>query len=169
VGGEHSTAHKRQRWAVMPKVKKEYLRHNFWSSRVPFLPTTLYAWLCPFPGGWKFINVRLDVTILTVVRILISEWKQREYIKTGVDYTKFSETIVSIVLAYLRINIYANFKLMHHSPCTYTSVYNLSIRNQHFPPKPWFITNLFFLSRVFVTWDHHQGYHRKFEVEITNM
>lgn len=102
-------------------------------------------------------------------RIVILEWNRTVYIKTGLGYTKFSQIIVSIVLAYLRINIYANFKLMHRSPFTYTSMYNPSIRNQHFPPKPWFITNLFFLPHVFATWDHHEGYHRKFEVEITDM
>ena len=134
-----------------------------------FLRTALYACLCPFAGGWKFINVRLGVTILIVVRILISEWNLKEYIKIGLGYTKFSQIIVSIVLAYLRINIYANLKLVLRSSCTYTNMCNPSLRNQHFAPKFWSITNLFFLSRVFATWGHHQGDHRKFEVEITDM
>lgn len=81
------------------------------------------------------MNVRLGVPILTVARILIAEWIRREYIKTGLDYTKFSQIIVSIVLAYLRITIYAYFKLMHCSPGTYTSMYNPSIRNQHIAPN----------------------------------
>lgn len=133
------------------------------------LPTALYVCPCPFEGGWKFINFRLGVNILIVVRILISEWNQREYIKIRLGYTKFSQIIVSIVLAYLRINMCANLKLMCHSSCTYTSMCNSFIRNQHFAPKLWSITNLFFLSRVFATWGHHQGDHRKFEVEITDM
>lgn len=73
-----------------------------------FLPIALYVCLCPSAGGWKFINVRLGVTILIVVGILISEWNRREYIKTGLGYTKFSQIIVSTVLAYLRTNIYVN-------------------------------------------------------------
>jgi hypothetical protein len=40
----------------------------------------------------------------------------RVELKTGLDYTKFSQIIVSIVLAYLRIIIYAYLKLMHCSP-----------------------------------------------------
>jgi hypothetical protein len=67
------------------------------------LSALLYAWLCPFPGGWKGMNVRLGVPILIVVTILISEWNQMEYIETGLGYTKFSQIILNTVLAYLTI------------------------------------------------------------------
>jgi len=154
----------------MSKVKKEYLRHNFLSNHVPFLYLQHFMYVStPFAGGWKFINVRLGITTLILIRILISERNQREYIKIELGYIKFSQIIVSFVLVYLKINIYANFKLMHHSSCTYTSMCNSPIRNQHFAPKLCSITDLFFLSLVFATWGHHQGDHRKLEVEITDM
>lgn len=53
------------------------------------------------------MNVRLGVPILIVVAVLISEWNRREHVKTGLGYIQFSQISLNIVVAYLRITLYA--------------------------------------------------------------